>query len=322
MKFMPSLLFSVDVPYFDFFNIVGMEEIYLRKIGLGIFLIHGSTGLCLGHNVVLEIQTTIDSTHEKPSKKPMWKGCIVEYIVVSLCYFSVAFIDYKVFGNSVEDNILITGFSHQIPLFIDMVDSRQSLLVHKGVIGCNKRLVQAIATIKKLKTSKQWLLDGYLYSLSLQNKSPYNIHRVLIKAIKGSVQLRDRKKKKNFVLPVFIKSIMENLFPGCSLGYERHEISTLTYPRVVTSPEYPGEKLYAQILELTTHQALQMFEGILLKLNGLDVRVREYKIGSHFYSEVFHELMLETEARKAIMREITVEETAEEDERMTRGRTD
>ncbi|KAF6160748.1 hypothetical protein GIB67_035949 [Kingdonia uniflora] len=34
MKFMPSLLFSVEVPYFDFLNRVGMEEIHLRKIGL------------------------------------------------------------------------------------------------------------------------------------------------------------------------------------------------------------------------------------------------------------------------------------------------
>ncbi|KAF6150513.1 hypothetical protein GIB67_030314, partial [Kingdonia uniflora] len=61
-----------------------------------------------GHNVVLEIQATIDSTPEKPSKKPMWKGCIVAYIVVALCYFPVALIGYKVFGNSVEDNILIS----------------------------------------------------------------------------------------------------------------------------------------------------------------------------------------------------------------------
>lgn len=61
-----------------------------------------------GHNVVLEIQATIPSTPEKPSKKPMWKGVIVAYIVVALCYFPVSFIGYWVFGNSVEDNILIS----------------------------------------------------------------------------------------------------------------------------------------------------------------------------------------------------------------------
>ncbi|KAJ4729401.1 lysine histidine transporter 1 [Melia azedarach] len=61
-----------------------------------------------GHNVVLEIQATIPSTPEKPSKGPMWRGVIFAYIVVGLCYFPVALIGYYVFGNNVEDNILIS----------------------------------------------------------------------------------------------------------------------------------------------------------------------------------------------------------------------
>ncbi|KAL3526325.1 hypothetical protein ACH5RR_010981 [Cinchona calisaya] len=61
-----------------------------------------------GHNVVLEIQATIPSTPEKPSKGPMWRGVIVAYIVVALCYFPVALIGYWIFGNTVEDNILIS----------------------------------------------------------------------------------------------------------------------------------------------------------------------------------------------------------------------
>ncbi|KAI3426772.1 Aa_trans domain-containing protein [Psidium guajava] len=61
-----------------------------------------------GHNVVLEIQATIPSTPEKPSKKPMWKGVVVAYIVVAICYFPVALVGYYVFGNAVDDNILIT----------------------------------------------------------------------------------------------------------------------------------------------------------------------------------------------------------------------
>ncbi|KAE8694396.1 Lysine histidine transporter 2 [Hibiscus syriacus] len=61
-----------------------------------------------GHNVVLEIQATIPSTPEKPSKGPMWKGVIVAYIVVALCYFPVALVGYWMFGNSVKDNILIS----------------------------------------------------------------------------------------------------------------------------------------------------------------------------------------------------------------------
>ncbi|KAI0492784.1 hypothetical protein KFK09_027060 [Dendrobium nobile] len=61
-----------------------------------------------GHNVVLEIQATIPSSPDKPSKKPMWKGVIVAYIIVAICYLPVAFVGYYVFGNNVDDNILIT----------------------------------------------------------------------------------------------------------------------------------------------------------------------------------------------------------------------
>ncbi|KAI3409007.1 Aa_trans domain-containing protein [Psidium guajava] len=61
-----------------------------------------------GHNVVLEIQATIPSTPEKPSKGPMWRGVVLAYIIVGLCYFPVALIGYLVFGNKVEDNILIS----------------------------------------------------------------------------------------------------------------------------------------------------------------------------------------------------------------------
>lgn len=61
-----------------------------------------------GHNVVLEIQATIPSTPEVPSKVPMWRGVVVAYIVVAICYFPVAFLGYWTFGNSVDDNILMT----------------------------------------------------------------------------------------------------------------------------------------------------------------------------------------------------------------------
>lgn len=61
-----------------------------------------------GHNVVLEIQATIPSTPEKPSKKPMWLGVIVAYLVIAMCYLPVAFVGYYIFGNAVDDNILIT----------------------------------------------------------------------------------------------------------------------------------------------------------------------------------------------------------------------
>ncbi|XP_021299068.1 lysine histidine transporter 1-like [Herrania umbratica] len=82
-----------------------------------------------GHNVVLEIQATIPSTPEKPSKGPMWRGVVVAYIVVALCYFPVAFIGYYMFGNNVEDNILI---SLQKPTWL-IIAANMFVVIH--VIG-------------------------------------------------------------------------------------------------------------------------------------------------------------------------------------------
>ncbi|VVA96027.1 unnamed protein product [Arabis nemorensis] len=59
-----------------------------------------------GHNVVLEIQATIPSTPENPSKRPMWKGAIVAYIIVAVCYFPVALAGFHTFGDNVQENIL------------------------------------------------------------------------------------------------------------------------------------------------------------------------------------------------------------------------
>ncbi|XP_021718391.1 lysine histidine transporter 1-like [Chenopodium quinoa] len=61
-----------------------------------------------GHNIVLEIQATIPTSPENPSKKAMWKGSLIAYVIVGLCYFPVAFVGYLVFGRFVEDNVMIS----------------------------------------------------------------------------------------------------------------------------------------------------------------------------------------------------------------------
>ncbi|KAJ1267091.1 hypothetical protein BS78_07G029500 [Paspalum vaginatum] len=61
-----------------------------------------------GHNVVLEIQATIPSTPDTPSKKPMWKGVVVAYAIVAACYFPASLVGYWAFGNQVDENILVT----------------------------------------------------------------------------------------------------------------------------------------------------------------------------------------------------------------------
>jgi amino acid permease len=60
-----------------------------------------------GHAVVLEIQATIPSTTEKPSKIPMWKGALGAYFINAICYFPVALIGYWAFGQDVDDNVLM-----------------------------------------------------------------------------------------------------------------------------------------------------------------------------------------------------------------------
>ncbi|KAL2896389.1 Lysine histidine transporter 1 [Bienertia sinuspersici] len=61
-----------------------------------------------GHNIVLEIQASIPSTPDKPSKTPMWKGSLLAYVIIALCYFPVAFVGYYAFGENVDDSVLLS----------------------------------------------------------------------------------------------------------------------------------------------------------------------------------------------------------------------
>ena len=60
-----------------------------------------------GHAVALEIQATIPSTPEKPSRIPMWHGALGAYFINAICYFPVALIGYWAFGQAVDDNVLM-----------------------------------------------------------------------------------------------------------------------------------------------------------------------------------------------------------------------
>ncbi|XP_050885379.1 lysine histidine transporter-like 5 [Lathyrus oleraceus] len=61
-----------------------------------------------GHSVVLEIQATLPSTEETPSKVPMWRGVVVAYTVVIVCYLTVAVSGFWAFGDLVEDDVLVS----------------------------------------------------------------------------------------------------------------------------------------------------------------------------------------------------------------------
>ncbi|CAN1187948.1 Lysine histidine transporter 1 [Linum perenne] len=111
-----------------------------------------------GHNVVLEIQATIPSTPEKPSKIAMWRGVVVAYIVVALCYFPVALIGYWMYGNSVDDNILI---SLDKPAWLIAM---ANIFVVFHVIGSYQIYAMPVfdmietVFVKKLKFKPSWVL--------------------------------------------------------------------------------------------------------------------------------------------------------------------
>lgn len=111
-----------------------------------------------GHNVVLEIQATIPSESGKPSKGPMWKGVVFAYIVVAMCYFPVAFVGYYVFGNNVEDNILI---SLEKPTWL-IIAANAFVVIH--VIGSYQIYAMPVfdmietLLVKKLNFKPTWYL--------------------------------------------------------------------------------------------------------------------------------------------------------------------
>lgn len=89
-----------------------------------------------GHSVVLEIQATMPSSQERPSKIPMWRGVIVAYIIVALCYFSVALSGFWAFGDLVDDDILISLekppwliAAANMMVFLHVVGSYQVILI-------------------------------------------------------------------------------------------------------------------------------------------------------------------------------------------------
>ncbi|GJS56582.1 lysine histidine transporter 2-like protein [Tanacetum coccineum] len=121
-----------------------------------------------GHNVVLEIQATIPSTPETPSKKPMWRGVIVAYIVVALCYFPVSMIGYKIFGNTVEDNILIS--LERPPMLIAIAN----LFVVIHVIGSYQIFAMGVFDQAETFLTKQMKFKPTFF-LSLDDVPWYNI---------------------------------------------------------------------------------------------------------------------------------------------------
>ncbi|CAK7329406.1 unnamed protein product [Dovyalis caffra] len=77
-------------------NIAGMCDI-LNAIGIIVLAFRG-------HNLVLEIQGTLPSSSTSPSKKAMWRGVSVSYILIAICLFPLAIAGFWAYGNKIPSN--------------------------------------------------------------------------------------------------------------------------------------------------------------------------------------------------------------------------
>ncbi|XP_022762261.1 lysine histidine transporter-like 7 [Durio zibethinus] len=57
-----------------------------------------------GHNLILEIQGTLPSNSKHPSRKSMWRGVMVSYIIIAMCFFPLAIFGFWAYGNNIPAN--------------------------------------------------------------------------------------------------------------------------------------------------------------------------------------------------------------------------
>ncbi|KAJ6708085.1 LYSINE HISTIDINE TRANSPORTER-LIKE 7 [Salix viminalis] len=57
-----------------------------------------------GHNLVLEIQGTLPTSLTNPSKRTMWRGVSVSYMIIAMCQFPLAIAGFWAYGNKIPSN--------------------------------------------------------------------------------------------------------------------------------------------------------------------------------------------------------------------------
>ncbi|KAK6946511.1 Amino acid transporter, transmembrane domain [Dillenia turbinata] len=63
-----------------------------------------------GHNLVLEIQSTMPSSEKHPSRVPMWRGVKIAYTIIALCLFPLAIGGYWAYGQKIPQAGMLTAF--------------------------------------------------------------------------------------------------------------------------------------------------------------------------------------------------------------------
>ncbi|XP_073030619.1 lysine histidine transporter-like 7 [Primulina eburnea] len=54
-----------------------------------------------GHNLVLEIQGTLPTSPTQPSRKPMWRGVTISYLLIAMCMYPLAMVGHWAYGSKV-----------------------------------------------------------------------------------------------------------------------------------------------------------------------------------------------------------------------------
>ncbi|XP_076922375.1 lysine histidine transporter-like 8 [Bidens hawaiensis] len=82
---------------------ISYEPIVLPSLTASVFSAFNALGIIAfafrGHNLVLEIQSTMPSTFKHPAHVPMWKGAKVAYFFIAMCLFPVAIGGFWAYGN-------------------------------------------------------------------------------------------------------------------------------------------------------------------------------------------------------------------------------
>ncbi|XP_021627672.1 lysine histidine transporter-like 8 [Manihot esculenta] len=58
-----------------------------------------------GHNLVLEIQGILPSSSKHPSRKTMWRGVLISYLIITICILPLAISGFWAYGNKIPSKI-------------------------------------------------------------------------------------------------------------------------------------------------------------------------------------------------------------------------
>jgi amino acid permease len=130
----------------------------------GIFNSLGTVAFAYGgHNVIMEIQSTIrapaNSTSENPTLKPMMFGVYIAYALVAYSYFGVAFSGYAAFGSATGSQI-IYNLGHPI-----WVVCTASIMIVVHVLGSFQVYAMPVYDMIEYQLVRRKIPNGYITRL-------------------------------------------------------------------------------------------------------------------------------------------------------------